>query len=254
MRTIKLEKNHHICTITLNRPDQHNALDSTLIQELHSAFTLLNRDPDTKIILLTGEGSSFCAGGDLNDMKSILARNESQDLEQSQMILNMLQTIDQCSKPVIGFVNGLAFGGGVGLVSVCDIVLAHENAFFGFSEVKLGLAPSIISPFVIRKIGFTQARRYFITGERFDVKTAKQIGLIHEIVNQDNKDKIMASLIKQILSNSSHAMAEIKTLVKKNSELSGEELHQFTKEHLISLRSSKEAQERMRAFLEKRKK
>jgi methylglutaconyl-CoA hydratase len=252
MKTLNITHHAGITTITLNRPDVHNAFNEDLMQDLYGAFTSFDVDDSIRAIVLTGAGRSFCAGGDLNYMKSAAAKTVQQNIDESLTMATMFKAIDQISKPVIGLVNGAAFGGGVGLVAACDIALAHETAIFSLSEVKLGLAPSVISPFVVSKIGQTHARRYFLTGERFDARTACHLGLVSEVYTDETRESFLGSLIKNISANGPHAMAAVKALLRANRELSGQELTQFTAEQIASLRAGAEAQEGMRAFFEKR--
>lgn len=253
MKTLKLEKNSSICTVLLNRPKTHNAFDEELMKELYGTFSLLDEDDQIRVLILTGEGKSFCAGGDLHYMKSAMTKSHKQNLEESLYMLQMFEQIKNTSKPVIAYVNGATFGGGIGLVSVCDIVVAHEKAVFSLSEVKLGLTPAIISPFVIEKIGVRQARRYFLTGERFTAKTAKKIGLVHEVVTDQNKDEVLNNILENILNSGPKAVAEAKILIEKNRTLTGKNLIEFTAEQISTLRASDEAQEGITAFFEKRK-
>jgi len=253
MTVIKLDKENHISTITLNRPEVRNAFNEELMKELYELFSALDQDPDTRVVVLTGAGKSFCAGGDLNYMKSAREKNRDQNIQESLFMAKMFQTIDNLSKPTIALVNGAALGGGVGLVSVCDIVLAHEKAFFSLSEVKLGLNPSVISPFVIQKIGVNQARRFFITGERFDAVKAREIGLVNEVINDDNQSSVLKDIFKQILSNGPNALAQAKVLIEKNKSTSGKDLTQFTAEQIADLRASDEAQEGISCFFDKKK-
>lgn len=253
MNTLKLNKQEGIATVTLNRPDVHNAFNEEMMQELRQTFTLLDQDHDIRVVVLRGEGKSFCAGADLNYMKSAAKKSKEENVEESLIMASMFQIIQGLSKPVVGLIHGAVFGGGVGLVSVCDVVLAEENTRFAFSEVKLGLAPSVISPFVLNKIGRNQAQRFFLTGEIFPAQTAARIGLVHEIYQADNADKILAFVCENLLQNSPLAMAEIKDLVDVNDDLKGDELAKYTAEHISNLRTSEQGQEGMNAFFEKRK-
>lgn len=239
--------------VTLNRPDVHNAFNEELMDELHKIFSDLNHDATTKIIVLTGSGKSFCAGADLAYMQAAVKKTREENVKESLKMRAMFDAVDRVSKPVIALVNGAALGGGMGLVAACDIILAHEAAKFGLSEVKLGLAPCVISPFVIRKIGVAQARRLFLTGERFDAALAQKIGLVHACYSDANKDEILKRFLDQLLSNSPHGMAEAKKLIFANLEKSAEDLKHFAAEQIADLRHSDEGQEGMLAFLEKRK-
>lgn len=253
MSTLLIQKNGPVATVTLNRPDVHNAFNEDLTKELLETFSAFDTDNETRVIVLTGAGKSFSAGADLNYMKSASAKSAEQNVAESLFMAKMLSIIDEVAKPVVGVVNGAALGGGMGLVSACDVVIAHEAAVFGFSEVKLGMAPSVISPFVVRKMGVPQARRYFLTGERFGVTVAKGLNLVHEIYNDSNRGEVLDSLVKNFLGNGPEAMAEIKKLLRMNWQASGEALARFTAEQISHLRASAEGQEGIKAFFEKRK-
>lgn len=253
MKTLLIEKKNSVTTVTLNRPDVHNAFNEDLTKELLETFTSLNDDVETRLIVLTAVGKSFSAGADLNYMKSASQKSQEQNVTESLVMASMLSAIDEVNKPVLGVVNGAALGGGMGLVSICDVVVAHEGAQFGFSEVKLGMAPSVISPFVIRKMGVPQARRYFLTGERFDAATAVRLNLAHAVYNESTKEEIISGFIKQFLSSAPGAMAEIKKLLRANWQMPLESLTQFTAEQISNLRASPEALEGITAFFEKRK-
>lgn len=253
MKTLLTQKQNAVTTITLNRPEAHNAFNEDLTKELLETFTALNDDAETRLIILTAVGKSFSAGADLNYMKSAAQKSKEQNVTESLVMASMLSAIDEVNKPVLGVVNGAALGGGMGLVSVCDVVVADESAQFGFSEVKLGMAPSVISPFVIRKMGVPQARRYFLTGERFGAEMAVRLNLAHAVCNAANKDEVVQGFVKQFLSSAPGAMAEIKKLLRANWQMPLESLTQFTAEQISGLRASAEAQEGILAFFEKRK-
>lgn len=252
MKTLLIEKQIAVTKVILNRPDVHNAFNEELMQELDQTFTDLAGDKSTRVVVLTAEGKSFCAGGDLHYMKSAASKNHEQNVAESLLMASLFQKIRDLPKPVIGLVNGPAFGGGMGLICVCDIVLARDAALFALSEVKLGLAPSVISPFVLEKMGVAQARRYFLTGERFGAETAKEMGIVHETITAETEAGVLQKIIGQILSGGPEALAAIKNLIKKNQELEGEELTKFTADHISRLRASSEAQEGIAAFFEKR--
>lgn len=240
-------------TVALNRPDVHNAFNEELIAELTTAFSDLNYDPKTKVIVLTGAGKSFSTGADLAYMQAAAQKSKEENIAEAQKMHHMFETINNVGKPVIGIINGAALGGGMGLVSVCDIVLAHENARFALSEVKLGLAPCVISPFVMQKISAGQARRFFLTTERFDSRLAREIGLVHEIYTDATRDALLKKITDELLANSPKGMAAAKELIFANLEKSTGELEKFTTMQIAELRASAEGQEGIRAFLEKRK-
>lgn len=253
MKTLTLHITNHTAHVTLNRPDVHNAFNEDMMHELKDTFSDLQKRDDIKFVLLDANGNSFCAGGDLNYMKSARDKNRQQNIDESLLMAEMFRCIDELNKPVVAIVQGATMGGGVGLVACCDIVLAHENAFFTLSEVKLGLNPSVISPFVIRKIGISQARRYFVTAEKITTSVAKQIGLVHEVITDATKDEVLHGITKSILQNGPHAMSEVKRLIQTNQTLNGNQLTQFTAEQIADLRAHAEAQEGISAFFEKRK-
>ncbi len=252
-KTLQIGSEKNIGTIVLNRPDVHNAFNEEMMDELRAAFTLFDQNANVRFVALKGNGPSFCAGADLNHMKSAAQKTHAQNVEESLKMATLFKIIQSLSKPVVALAHGAVFGGGIGLVSACDIVLAEANTRFSFSEVKLGLAPSVISPFVIRKIGLSQAGRLFLTGERFSAQIALQIGLVHEIYQAENADKILGFIGDNLLQNSPLAMAEIKDLIASNAELPETELTSYTAEHIANLRASDEGQEGLKAFFEKRK-
>ena len=165
--TIEIAKEKNIATVSLNRPDVHNAMNEKLMKELTDCFITLSKDKDTRVIVLTGNGKSFCAGADLNWMKSMAKYSKEENIKDSNLLLDLYESIYNCPKPVIGRINGHAFGGGLGLFAVCDIAIAIPNCKFAFSEVKLGIIPAVISTYIVRRIGFSNMRRLFLTGERF---------------------------------------------------------------------------------------
>src|SRR5262245_27917452 len=171
-----------IAKVTLDRPDLHNAFNDELIRHVTAAFNDLGANPDVRVIILGGNGKSFCAGADLNWMKSMVSYTKEQNIDDAKAAARMFLAIAKCPKPVIARVHGAALGGGAGVVAACDIGIAVESATFGFTEVKLGIIPGIISPFVISRIGPGRAREFFITGERFSASTAAQIGLLQHVV------------------------------------------------------------------------
>ena len=252
--TLELAVNEDkVATVTLNRPDLHNAFNEVLIAELTKCFLELGREENVRIIILTGSGKSFCAGADINWMKSMIGFSYEENIQDSQNLADMFKVINECPKPVIGRINGAAFGGGVGLAAVCDIAVAVENAKFSFSEVKLGIIPAVVSPYVLAKIGPGHARKLFITGERFDANNAAEIGLVHRVVQPDNLDESVNDIIKNLLANGPGAMKEVKSLIANWSELDRENFRTFTVEKIAELRTGEEGKEGLQAFLDKRK-
>jgi len=251
--TIKCEINRGIATVTLDRPEVHNAFNSELINELYECFTLLSEDKDIRVVVLTAKGKSFCAGADLNWMKSVVNYSYEQNLEESKKLAALMYLIFTFPIPVIGRINGSAIGGGVGLVSVCDILIAEENAKFGLSEVRLGLVPAVISPYVISRIGLAKARELFITGERIPSEEAQRIGLINYVVSKELLDTLVQDKATSILQSGPEAVKMAKQMILKPLLAQLKELNEYNASLIANLRLSAEGQEGMNAFLEKRK-
>ena len=252
-KTLKLSHENDIIKVMLNRADVHNAMNEQMIIDLTDCFKKLCEDDSVKSIILTGAGKSFCAGADLNWMKSMVNFSKEENIKDSMLLLKLFESIYYCPKPVIGRINGHAFGGGLGLIAVCDITVSHPDAKFAFSEVNLGIIPSVISTYVIPRIGIANMRRLFITGERFDSMYAHEIGLIDFVVPIDEIDKTIQQHVDQIRSSGPNAIKEIKNLVKNYQTLNIEKYKEFTVKKIAELRVSKEGQEGINAFLEKRK-
>jgi len=223
-----------------------------LINELYTVFENLNSDNDTRVIVLTGKGKSFCAGADLNWMKSVVNYTYQQNYDEALKLAKLMFLIYRHSKPVIARVNGSAIGGGVGLLSVCDIVIASDSAQFGLSEVRLGLVPSVISPFVITRIGEAKAREIFVTGERISAQKAHQINLLNYIAPLEKLDDIVNDKVNSILNNGPNAVKAAKELILNVTQMTTEEFQHYTAGLIADLRLSEEGQEGMNAFLEKR--
>lgn len=250
--TVEYSFGDRIATITLNRPQVRNALNTPLIQELTTIFTELYSDERLHGIILTGAGSVFCAGADIHAMQETITYTEEQNLTDAMLLNNMLQTINHFPCPVIACVNGDAIGGGIGLVAVCDIVIAVESARFAFSEVRLGIAPAIISPFIVKKIGENMARVLFVTGERFSATRAQTIGLVHSTVPSEHLDDAIQKAINELLRGAPQAIRACKTLALHVGQMTNEQARQYTAETIAHLRVSPEGQEGLKAFLEKR--
>ena len=243
-----------VAQVTLNNPDKHNAFDDQMIIELTNAFNALAANANVRIMLLKSEGKSFSAGADLDWMKRMASYSYQQNLNDARALAAMLKALHQMPIPTIARVQGAAFGGAVGLVSCCDIALASSNASFALSEVKIGLVPSTISPYVIAAIGERHAKRYFMTAERFDANTALQIELVHEAVEKSLLDDKVEQLVTAILSNGPEAVAVAKQLI---FAVSGKpidsKLIEHTCEVIAGIRVSPQGQEGLSAFLDKRK-
>ncbi len=252
--TIKTEIKNQIATVTLSRPEVHNAFNDEVIKKLTETFSELSKDNNVRVVILAGEGKSFCAGGDLNWMKKAIDYTYEENVEDSRRLAKMFKTINECPKPVIARIHGTTIGGGVGLVSVCDVSCAVSTAKFSLSEVKIGLIPAVISPFVMRKIIPGEARRYFLTGERFDASEAKRIGLISEVsLDEKEMDKKISEWTESVLSGGPEAISACKKMIHDISFLNTDEALELSSKQLAERRASKEGQEGIKAFFEKRK-
>ena len=243
-----------VAQVTLNNPDKHNAFDDQMIIELTNAFNALAANANVRIMLLKSEGKSFSAGADLDWMKRMASYSYQQNLNDAHALAAMLKALHQMPIPTIARVQGATFGGAVGLISCCDIALASSNASFALSEVKIGLVPSTISPYVIAAIGERHAKRYFMTAERFDANTALQIDLVHEAVEKSLLDDKVEQLITAILSNGPEAVVAAKQLVfAVSGKAVDSSLIEHTCEVIAGIRISAQGQEGLSAFLDKRK-
>jgi methylglutaconyl-CoA hydratase len=253
-KTIDVQSQKDLVTITLNRPDVHNAMNEELIKELTDCFKRTSADSSVRIIILTGNGKSFCAGADLHWMKSMVRYSKDENIKDSRLLLDLYDAIYNCPKVVIAKVNGHAFGGGLGLIAACDITMALPDCKFGFTEVKLGIIPSVISTYVLRRISnISQVRRLFITGEHFSSDYAERIGLIDFLVPHDEIDLKIQKYVSILRSSGPKAIVEVKYLLnefEKNAIIAYKE---HTVNKIAELRVSGEGQEGINAFLEKRK-
>lgn len=241
-----------VATLTLNRPEVHNAFDDALIAELNDAIDRFRAHPDVRILVLRAEGKSFSAGADLGWMKRMAACTREENLADAQELERLMHSLHAFPKPTIAIVQGAAFGGAVGLVSCCDIAIASDNASFSLSEAKLGLAPAVISPFVIATIGARQAGRYFLTAERFTAARALDMQLLHEVVAVEELPAAADRLINTLLDNGPIALMACKALIRQVAPASDDELRDYTTTLIASLRTSQEGQEGLTAFFEKR--
>lgn len=250
---IVVEQSTHIALLTLNRPDKRNAMHGLLVAELTHALKQLASDDTIRVLIIQGNGDNFCAGGDVKWMQ-LQAEGSPSDNEADAMLLaELLYLLYHFPKPTLALAHGVTLGGGVGLLSACDVVVASDEASFGFSEVKLGIAPSVISPYVIDAIGQRAALYYFLTGETFNVETAFKIGLVHQIVAETDLLRTGAAIAKRLLRNSPYALMSIKSLVREiGKEKISPALTKKTAKHLAALRVSSEAAEGLKAFIEKR--
>ena len=240
--------------VTLNRPEVHNAFDDRLITELSATLATLATADAVRAVVLTGAGRSFSAGADLNWMRQTAAWSEAENLSDARALAGLMATLDELSKPTIARVNGAALGGGTGLVACCDIAVASADAKFGTTEVRLGLIPAVIGPYVVAAIGARQARRLVLTGERISAAEAARIGLVHEVVPAAQLDAAVAGLLNDVLKGGPAALAAAKRLVR---DLAGRplgaELIDDTAQRIAALRASPQGREGVAAFLDKRR-
>jgi methylglutaconyl-CoA hydratase len=248
--TLSIDEGDGVLTVTLNRPEVHNAFNDELISEAIDLFQNIGSRA-ARAVVLRGTGPNFCAGADLNWMSKMVSYTRDQNIHDSSLLAKMFALMNECPLPLIGSVQGAAIGGGVGLVAVCDVVIAARDAKFGLSEVKLGILPAVISPYVIAKIGTTHARALFLTGERFDAARALRIGLVHRVV--DDLDAVVAETVKQLKTSGPEAVRECKKLIAFVAANEPAESIPYTIEAIAARRVSEEGQQGMQAFLKKEK-
>ena len=243
-----------VARVRLNNPDKHNAFDDQIIDELTEAFVAIADNSNVRVMVLGSEGKSFSAGADLEWMKRMASYSYDENLRDASALALMLKTLNEIPQPTIARVQGAAFGGAVGLVSCCDMAVAASAASFSLSEVKIGLVPATISPYVIAAIGQRAVRRYFVTAERFDAHRAMEIGLVNEVVDAEQLDQEIDRLIDALLANGPQAIIAAKRLV---FDIAGKPIDQqlidSTCETIAAIRVSEQGQEGLQAFLEKRK-
>jgi methylglutaconyl-CoA hydratase len=242
-----------ILRLTLNRPDVRNAFDEEVIAALTRTARETAADPTIRAVVLNGAGPVFCAGADLGWMTKAIAYTQEENLRDAEDLARMLELLDSMPVPLIARVQGAALGGGVGLVAVCDIVVAADDAVFGFSEVKLGILPAVISPYVLAKTGAAAARELFLTGMRFGAARAREIGLVHAVVPEAGLDAAIDGYLAEILTSGPGAIAAAKSLIREIHGVSPANVIGVTTSRIARQRVSPEGQEGMRAFLEKRR-
>jgi methylglutaconyl-CoA hydratase len=251
-KTLTVQVESLVATVTLNRPDVRNAFNDVLIAELTSAFTALGMQEGVDLVVLAANGKSFCAGADLTWMKAMAGYSYEENIADAQLLAKMLEILYRFPKPVIAKVQGDAYGGGVGLAAVCDVVIASEEAHFCLSEARLGLLPATISPYVIKALGEQACRRFFITSERFSATEAYRLGFVHILCEHSGLDLSVEKIAQSILQNGPAAVIECKKLVKDYASKNIDAvLIQDSVERIAKIRCSKEAQHRMKSFLEK---
>ncbi len=246
---------NRVARVALDRPQVHNAFDDALVAELTEALGKLDRDSGVRFIVLTGNGSTFSAGADLNWMRGMARASEAENRNDSERLAALMRTLNTLAKPTLARVNGSAYGGGVGLVACCDIAIAADTAKFGLTEVKLGLVPAVISPYVVAAIGARQARRLFVTGEIFDTAYAQRIGLVHEAVAASALDETIDRVLHWLAKGGPHAQREAKHLALELGgalERNSGQTDMKNAALIARLRVSPEGQEGLTAFLDKR--
>jgi len=242
-----------VASVTFNRPDVHNAMSALFIQELQNICALIEASKTIRVVVLSGLGESFCAGGDLNWMKSNINKSRAERIEETAELANMLAALNGLSKPLIGRIQGPAYGGGVGMVSVCDISIGVNTAKFALTEVKLGLTPATISPYVVKRIGEANARRNFFNSRFFDAHEAKQIGLLSEVVTAEQLDEAIEKEVKMILKCAPGAIASTKKLIDYVNTHQMPDNRIYTAANLADAWETDEGKEGIDAFLNKRK-
>ncbi|HTX58426.1 MAG TPA: enoyl-CoA hydratase-related protein [Verrucomicrobiae bacterium] len=241
-----------VARVALARPDVRNAFNAEVIAALDETFAQLGTSPHVRAVVLSGEGRVFCGGADINWMRASLALSYDENVADAERMSEMFRTIDRCPKPTIARVHGAALGGGAGLVAVCDVAIASDDALFGFTESKLGIIPAVISPFVLAKIGASHARALFLTGERFGAARAREIGLVHEVVASDALDQAVDRVLGELHTAGPSAVAAAKALVHDVRACSYDASKELTARAIAKQRVTPEGQEGLRAFLERR--
>lgn len=250
--TLNLTKDGPVATVSLARSDSRNALNATLISDLTKCFGELTEDESVRVVVLMGEGPIFCAGADIGYMRETAHFSYEENLKDARRLASMFLAVDECPKPVVVRVRGAAIGGGAGLVAASDVVVAAEGTRFAFTEVRLGIAPATIAPFVVRKIGASRARSLFLTGERFGAELARDMGLVHEVAPEDALDAAVESKVSELLKGGPEAQAAVKALLREIEAVETAETPGLMSRMNAMLRVGEEGQEGLGAFLEKR--
>jgi methylglutaconyl-CoA hydratase len=249
-----VEKQGGTVSLILHRPSVRNALNPELIAALTASLQEINNDPSVRLVILSGAGNNFCSGGDLNWVQQSINFDETQNAADALALAKLMRTLNELNKPTICITQGAIYGGGVGLVACCDIVIALSNSVFCFSEVKLGIAPAIISSYVLPTIGNKAARRWFLTAETFTANIAQQLGLVHEVVtNASDLSSCLDHFVNLIMQTAPNAIAATKKLLLANQDFNCNNIDQVNSSLFAKLRTSAEGQEGLKAFLEKRK-
>jgi len=250
---LQLEIDGAVARVWLNRPEQRNAFDGRMVTELRQTLFELGTRDDVRVIVLGGRGKAFCAGADLEWMQALAGFSREENLAEAQSLADLFFTVYNSPKPVVARVHGAALGGGAGLVAACDIAVAALGTQFGFTEVRLGLLPAVISPYVLGKIGESAARELILTGERFEAVRAQEIGLVRAAVPEGDLDAAVDGRVRELQIGGPRALAEAKALIREVSWRRVEDVQRYTVERIAEVRAGEEGREGMRAFLEKRK-
>jgi methylglutaconyl-CoA hydratase len=253
LERLQLELDGPVARVWLNRPENRNAFDGLMVTELRKTLFDLGSLDEVRVVVLGGRGPSFCAGADLQWMKAAAGFTREENLREAQALADLFFTVYNSPKPIVARVQGAALGGGSGLVAASDIPIAALGTQFGFTEVRLGIVPAVISPYVIGKIGESAARELFLTGERFEAVRAAEIGLVRAAVPLEDLDAAVEGRVQELLQAGPRAVAEAKALIREVAWRRVEDVQRYTVERISDLRASPEGQEGMRAFLEKRK-
>ncbi len=252
-QVVRLDRDGPVARVTLDRPQVHNAFNEEVIAGLHEAFRRLAEDDHVRVVVLAGEGPSFCAGADLDWMRRAASCSEEENRRDAAALAAMLRAVAECPRPVVARVHGNAYGGGVGLVAAADLAVAAATAQFAFTEVRLGLAPATIAPHVVEKIGPGWALRLFLTGERIGAEEALRIGLVYRVVPPAELDSAVEGVVRTLLAGGPQAQAACKELVRRVARERGAQVDDYTARLIAALRTGPEGQEGILSFLEKRR-
>ncbi len=251
---VRVDRTHggRVARVVLSRPEARNAFDDLIVKELQKIVRSLSSDDSVHVVELSGEGKTFCAGADLDWMKRMAGFTMEQNRRDAAEFADLFRLLDECPRPIVGRIHGAALGAGTGLVAVCDVAVAAEGTIFGTTEVRLGLVPAVISPYVVRKIGESQAREWFLTGSRYDAHEARRVGLVHAVAAEASLASVSEGVIEALLVGGPQAQAEAKRLAQTVSRLPARELQTLTVQKIAERRASAEGREGVAAFLEKR--
>ncbi len=249
---VERSEDRRLARVILARPEVRNAFDDVLVKELQKIVRDLSGDEDLRVVEISGEGKAFCAGADLKAMKRMAGCTMEQNRRDAAELADLFRRLDEFPRPIVGRVQGAALGGGVGLVAICDVVVAADDCLFGTTEVRLGVVPGVISPYVVRKIGESHAREWFLTGARYDAHEARRVGLVHVVASAVSLTTVADGLLESLLLGGPQALAEAKRLAQTVLRLTPREVQTITVQRIAERRASAEGREGIGAFLEKR--